>query len=110
MSCPRCKARGKTWEGADPNCAFEDGEFSSDNWNCATMNKLRDLCGDEITVWNEDCNACILKTDECGYVLLSWYKQRGRTEGAWVFCGDSMGLLTMECAEMAISYQEDSNK
>jgi hypothetical protein len=34
-----CKQRGKTWEGADPQCAFENGIFSSENWNCATADE-----------------------------------------------------------------------
>ena len=41
--CPLCKKRGKTWEGDDPVCALKNGKFSDDNWNCATMNKLREI-------------------------------------------------------------------
>jgi hypothetical protein len=43
MACKLCNERGKTWNGDDPVCAFENGVFSNDNWNCATMNKLRNI-------------------------------------------------------------------
>jgi len=43
MACRLCEQRGKTWEGSDPKCAFESYGFSHDNWNCATMNRLREI-------------------------------------------------------------------
>ena len=31
--CHMCVARGKTWSGSDPKCAFlADGTFTADNW------------------------------------------------------------------------------
>lgn len=43
MTCKACEKRGKTWEGDDPRCAFEDREFD-DNWKCATVGLIRDIC------------------------------------------------------------------
>ena len=43
--CPRCRARGKTWRGSHPRCAFKTPEqvFNPDNWNCATANTIREI-------------------------------------------------------------------
>ena len=35
-------------------CAFSNGIFSSDNWNCATMNKLRELAKKFGLFWRDD--------------------------------------------------------
>src|ERR1017187_10290993 len=45
-NCRMCQERGKTWEGGDPKCAFPEGVFALDNWNCATANALRLLMGE----------------------------------------------------------------
>ena len=75
--CPRCQQRVKDWQGSDPKCAFSDGVFSPDNWNCATMNVLRDMATN--VVYSEDSNAAILSIGEGRFILLSWYKRRGCT-------------------------------
>lgn len=105
MLCPRCQARGKTWNGADPKCAFPDqGQFNSSNWNCATANALRDLCGDEGCPWRDkvvethgvrqaygirwddkswgaiNIIEIDLERDNYKTLWLSWYKLRGRTD------------------------------
>ena len=56
MICTECLIRGKDWEGSDPKCAFDNDEklFSTDNWNCATMNKLRERADYHV---NDDLNA-----------------------------------------------------
>lgn len=100
MACPRCEARGKIWNGGDPECAFPDlRQFKSDNWNCATVNELRNLCGEgwphikqtdhAIFVRNDDLSwAAIdligveLERDHYKTLWLSWYKHRGRTDKA----------------------------
>lgn len=52
--CEACKARGKTWEGSDPQCAFPPAMFGGHpmpmpavftpkNWKCATIDMLRDI-------------------------------------------------------------------
>lgn len=101
MTCKLCTERGKTWQGDDPECAFETGTFSAKNWNCATMGKLRNLCEDS-TVWNEDQNAALLCGEDCDHVVLSWYKRRGRTEGAYMLNDGIATPLTLEEAEKVI--------
>jgi len=104
--CKACRERGKDWQGDDPKCAFVKdgiftGVFNPDNWNCATIKKLRDLC---VSVcWNEDQNAALLPGVESQHILLTWYKRRGRTEGAFMLNdGVAMPLLITE-AEQVIS-------
>ena len=95
QECPECKKRGKTWRGSDPRCAFQSETFSSDNYQCATMNILRDLC-EESRIWNEDSHCAAIPFGVNGFFLvLSWYKSRGRTDGAWVVHCDGMEALTL---------------
>lgn len=84
LSCKLCRERGKTWQGDDPKCAFLRGVFSSDNWNCATMNTLREVMGEVgLTHRIDDQTYGLLFMDgACLYV--SWYKNRGKTESAWL--------------------------
>jgi hypothetical protein len=50
--CPRCSTRVKDWSGDDPKCGFDrNGNFLEHNWNCATLNALREMGGEE--VYNE---------------------------------------------------------
>jgi|APSaa5957512576_1039674.scaffolds.fasta_scaffold87309_2 hypothetical protein len=87
MICPRCTNRGKTWKGSDPICAFETGTFDSNNWNCATMNALRNLTE---AVHNEDHNACLLRGAlNADFVTLVWYKRRGTTNQALAFSDEA---------------------
>lgn len=77
--CPRCSARPKDWSGDDPKCGFdEDGNFLGDNWNCATLNALRDMGGEE--VWCDDTYVKIVSRFDVGHGVLSWYKHRGTTD------------------------------
>lgn len=83
MVCKYCEERGKTWEGEDPICAFnDDGLFNKENWNCALLNELRELVEFlEIETYNkysEDRIASIPNED--GFLILSWYKQRGKVD------------------------------
>lgn len=99
--CPRCLSRtplGKNWD--EPRCAFPTGVFQSDNWNCATANALRDLV--KQPVWNEDQNAGLIPGVKSYHVVLGWYKNRGRTEGAWMINEGIMEPLTLEEAERVI--------
>jgi hypothetical protein len=101
--CKACEDRGQTWNGDSPSCAFDErGVFTSDNWNCATMNKLRALAEDR-SVWNEDQYCSIIPfKDEGTYIVLSWYKHRGRTQGAWFVDEDTIAPLVLEKAEELI--------
>lgn len=88
MTCTLCKQRGKTWQGADPKCAFEHGAFSTENWNCATMNKLRALVPENKVMRHVDNQntALIDITDQntagANTLWLTWYKNRGRVDNA----------------------------
>jgi len=99
-ACPACKKRGKTWMGEDPDCAFMTGEFDPDNWNCATMNALRSL--EEIPQarrWCCDDQSLLVFPLEGEFIILSWYKNRGRTDGAWMLYSDLIEPLSLEAAE-----------
>jgi hypothetical protein len=119
-SCKACFERGQTWSGSAPKCAFLDGVFSSKNWNCATMNELRDLCGGawdtvpQVDRWacRDDMSSASFGAlwvpdhgDEGGfYVAMSWYKNRGATGQAYMFCDDMVPHpLTVQEAEHAIA-------
>jgi hypothetical protein len=103
--CKRCIERGKTWNGGDPKCAFESGVFDTDNWMCATMNALRDKAEDN-RVYNNEQSGALLPDGEGSYIVLSWYKNRGRTEGAWVFDESDIEPLTLENAEALLDGKE----
>lgn len=98
-ACKMCQARGKDWNGDDPKCAF-DGEFSK-NWNCATLNAIRDICyeGQDPMPPGVDYRYCddmkyaTVKIDELedengdhiGMALwVCWYKNRGCTDAVWI--------------------------
>jgi hypothetical protein len=101
--CRRCRERVKGWRGDNPKCGFDAaGNFLTQNWNCATLNALRDLCreprrgdvaGDVIGVslWHDDDNVAVLPMPERpegghgGFMLVRWYKQRGRTDEVLVW-------------------------
>lgn len=107
--CQRCLDRGQTWDGSAPKCAFPLGLFDADNWNCATMNAIRDIADDSLAsetlhaVWSEDQYAAVLPW-EGRFVVLSWYKRRGRTEGAWLLEERSIALLTLGNAEDYLAF------
>ncbi|MFZ7765058.1 hypothetical protein [Bacillus licheniformis] len=115
MACRLCKERGKTWEGSDPVCAFENGVFSPKNWNCATMSKLRrlseglgnsdrddDSCGSIGYVPLSDNYAPATYEGYGGYIVMMWYKERGRVGHALFMTDEGAEPLTLEHAEIAI--------
>lgn len=109
--CPRCKKRGKTWPGSNPRCAFRTGKYSTDNWNCATMDGLRDLAEEEReTYQRDDMNAGSFGFVHFsgGYICMSWYKSRGRTARAIVMRDDiKPHVLTLKEAEQALKEAKD---
>jgi hypothetical protein len=99
-----CAERGKNWNGSDPTCAFAEGDrFDAANWNCATVNGIRNICGD----WVDDTrdrrvdfqsfedqkyatiliNSIDLERDHYYALWVTWYKHRGRTEQMWLLGG-----------------------
>jgi len=114
MTCKLCSERGKTWEGDDPTCGFDEGGFfKSDNWCCATLNKLRDLAKEFGWNYRDDCDMASIGVipftgnNHAGYIILTWYKDRGRTSMA-VFMQDGRApvFLNLQMAEEAIEYYE----
>ena len=98
--CPRCAAGGHPWS---PKCGFlANGVFTDDNWNCATLNALRDVVE---RTYGFDESIGVVRCDEetGGFVVLTWYKDRGATSNAlWV--GDSPITLplTLDIASAAL--------
>lgn len=89
--CAMCAQRGKTWDGDDPVCAFDTaGKFNASNWNCATMNKLREIAdGYGLRIRHDMAAASIgcvpfEGDDYSGYIVMTWYKDRGRTGNAFI--------------------------
>jgi len=111
MPCKRCLARGQTWNGDKPKCAF-DGNFA-ENWNCATLNELRDIVYEGQSPmppgvdyqYCEDRKYATVKIDDVelangnsiGLALwVSWYKSRGTTDAAWILAGDEPPRIPSE--------------
>lgn len=98
MTCKKCLSRVKDWEGDDPVCGFERGEFHEENWNCATIAELRTVLRDrpipfpsgiDYVYSNDQIYATIQVDGVSGLdralaLWVTWYKTRGRTEGMWL--------------------------
>ena len=114
MTCKACMKRGKTWQGDDPRCAFDKyGNFTQDNWNCATINKLRELTrlaygGFDYRDDDSAGTVYVLQIPEIdeaqGYVIMTGYKNRGAIGNALIVFDDSEAKpLTLEAAEAIIN-------
>ncbi len=118
--CTACALRGKNWQGDDPRCAFTGplSTFSADNWNCATVNAVRDLvwegqspmppgvdyryCSDQkyATVHIDEVE---LHGERIGLALwVSWYKSRGGTEALWLLREDGPPRRPTEAELLAV--------
>lgn len=85
--CPRCIERGWPAQFTDPpKCAWPEGRFETNNWNCASMAILRNLAERGVYYRSEDQAAAMFamppREEGPAFILLSWYKSRGRTEEA----------------------------
>ena len=87
--CRRCQAQGQPEHFGDPvKCAFPEGVFWHRNWQCATLGALRaalDRLGR--VQWSDDSNAAVTPCldGDGGFLILGWYKSRGRTTSVqWV--------------------------
>ena len=99
MSCRRCQERIKDWHGADPDCGFDDaGKFTTENWNCATLNALRDMCEG---VYSEDSRAALVSCEE-GWLVVYWYKRRGRTDEVYLFDGFDLQAVSLSKIEQIL--------
>lgn len=97
-------------------CAFSSGEFSTDNWGCRTMSLLRDYSDDFFKYRDDFVNGSIgvlpvpEYKDLSGYVVMTWYKDRGRTGQAYIMDDDEEPRrLTLKEAEDLIEYMEKNN-
>ena len=80
FQCPRCLQRGQTWVGDPPQCGFNaNGSFNQNNWNCATLNAMRNL-GGIVEAREGDYTVGIVSRCDVGFGILKWYKRRGRVE------------------------------
>lgn len=83
MTCKRCKTAD-----LDARCAFDTrGVFQPDNMDCGTMLALMNLAEDKhrytSRIWDNDQNFAQFTFNEgCGVLTLTWYKSRGRFDGA----------------------------
>ena len=115
--CRYCKSTPKSWNGDDRNCAFKDGVFLQDNWNCASMNLLRNIAENkELRQYGDDISCAMLRVPEVrisdeewlndGFCILSWYKSRGKTSNA-IFVSDEVEQpLAFEQVEAIIKHYE----
>ena len=86
--CPLCWKQGWPDHMDEPKCAFlANGKFTASNWNCGTMNKLRDDAESTGMCERYGDNSVALPRVPTGWVLLEFYKNRGRVDSAW-FVGD----------------------
>lgn len=127
MACKACAERGKTWEGDDPKCAFPDGIFATDNWNCATANRVRKLLDevvddgvahervrvDHVVMGGDTTYATIdlydidaldpgTDVDIPRWLWVNWYKRRGRTQAMWLLFTEAPPRLPTEAEVLAI--------
>lgn len=100
MPCKACNQYNQINGTAE--CAFtgdqttklnESPSWNGLNWNCHTMLALRESADEHnlVTVDQENHIATLpyqSDSDGIGFIVITWYKQRGRTERA-VFISDS---------------------
>lgn len=101
-----------------------------ENWNCATVNALRELCGDvgwrgdnpaEINGrqqafgirWDDESwgavNVIGVETSQGHYKTLwmSWYKNRGRTDDMLLLCDGMADVPNMADCEAILTHFEN---
>jgi hypothetical protein len=103
--CHLC-GRVKNWNGSDMKCPFQKTLlFSSDNWCCGILARLRfaiekaiELDISSVKATHTDCQHQVLidlmdseiPVNEEGVfymaMYVTWYKNRGRTESIWIIC------------------------
>lgn len=96
--CKLCKGRGKHWNGSDPTCAFKNGIFDTNNWNCATANALRELVA-ENAHFDNDQSCGVKPLGNANFMVVSWYKSRDRVEGIWIVEGEKIRPIYITEAE-----------
>lgn len=101
MTCRYCEGVGvrreMIGEGLEsirdaPKCAFKSGDmFESENWDCGTMNRLRQIVEENggngmryQSAWlsSDQQNLGTISLGDGRFITIGWYKSRGRTEYA----------------------------
>ena len=93
MTCPLCASDPHPPNSEPRKCAFEyEGVFRISNWSCLTMLRLRELCAirhrDDLSAGSIGVIPIPDTCSESGYLVLTWYKDRGATPGAFVLHDD----------------------
>ena len=101
----------------EPRCAFEGEIFSPDNWACQTLSLLREASNDEINekawgkYWRSDdigTISIIPVPDEVddygGFIILVYYKDRGKVNNAIRITDDFVEPLRKTLAEKMVDW------
>jgi hypothetical protein len=108
FGCARCKADPQP-EGFNVprSCAFVDGTFAADNWNCATIDALIALPSTQQLQGDGEEMHAVYSGHYGGWILLTRYKRRGKTSAA-IHIGDFYPPqpLTIHRAEQFIAGTE----
>ena len=109
MTCNLCKWVEKDWKGDDRRCAFPGGHptsrLSSDNWNCATMNQARDFAKKSPSgslTCSDGQSLFVLPLQDGEWLMMSWYKTRGRTDACFIFDGDGVIDINLSSLRAAL--------
>jgi hypothetical protein len=116
--CKLCVEKGL------PNCecAFnKEGLFQKDNWNCVTINVLRDIAEEfNLIKYGCDISLAVLDTPSVrineedsepdGWCILSWYKQKGAISNA-IFMSDEIEKpMTLDQANAIINLYKNKKQ
>ena len=83
--CKECEKRVKNWNGDDPTCAFGTGYFQYDNFECETINKLRNIIDNLGNSYNDNNENLGVIPYNGMFIVLTWYKNRGGVETLTIF-------------------------
>jgi len=108
-NCKLCK------EGYGLKCAFNaDGLFQADNHECGTMRALRTLADSTYyqyppatLSWSGDQACAVIPAPDDRFIILGWYKQRGKIENAFWHDENRTGMLTRDEAEKVIEFYKN---
>lgn len=119
--CKMCEDRIWRHSGSKPKCAFPDGVFVIDNWNCAAIDALIEIGESERLI--QYCDDCCLislicpgvsfneetNTDgECGgFIILSRYKNHGSVQKCLFVNDEELKPATFEQVKRCIAYYGD---
>jgi len=71
-------------------CSFKNGLFDNDSWGCRTMSELRKLSEKigNFQIRLDDSSIGVVYFPEGLYLVMTWYKDRGRTGQACIMSDD----------------------